>query len=64
MQRMCIAYALHGSRLHDRPPCTRAMSFLDPYSSNRRVPLVWIGRLVLLALVAGLAALGWWAFGG
>jgi len=36
------------------------MSFLDPYAPNRRVPLIVIARLVLLALVAGLAALVWW----
>jgi hypothetical protein len=33
------------------------MSFLDPYSRNRRVPLVLLARLALLALVALLA---WW----
>lgn len=42
------------------------MSFLDPYSSNRRVPLVWIARAVLLALLAllvGLWFLGRWLWG-
>ena len=36
------------------------MSFLDPYSKNRRVPLLIVGRLVLLGLVA-LLAWGLWA---
>jgi hypothetical protein len=36
------------------------MSFLDPYSKNRRVPLLLLGRLVLLALAA-LLAWGAWA---
>jgi len=39
------------------------MSFLDPYSPNRRVPLLWVARCALLLVVAGLAALGWWIFG-
>ena len=39
------------------------MSFLDPYSSNRRVPLIWIGRAVLLALLVGLWFLGRWLWG-
>ncbi len=30
------------------------MSFLDPYSPNRRIPLLWIGRAVLLVVVVGL----------
>jgi hypothetical protein len=33
------------------------MSFLDPYSRNRRIPLVLLARLLLLAVVAALA---WW----
>lgn len=40
------------------------MSFLDPYSRNRRVPLVWIGRAALLAIAAGLAWLAWSLIGG
>jgi len=36
------------------------MSFLDPYSKNRRVPLLLLGRLALLALAA-LLAWGAWA---
>jgi hypothetical protein len=36
------------------------MSFLDPYSRNRRVPLVWVGRLVLLLLLVGVVVLGRW----
>ncbi len=35
------------------------MTFLDPYSRNRGVPLIWVGRLVLLAAVALLAWLGY-----
>lgn len=27
------------------------MSFLDPYSKNRRVPLIWVGRAVLLVVL-------------
>ncbi len=38
------------------------MSFLDPYSGNRRVPLVVIGRLLLLVL-AGLLVWGVLALG-
>ncbi len=38
------------------------MTFLDPYSPNRKVPLLWLARLALLAVVAGLAWLGWRAF--
>lgn len=63
MQCTCIAHALHGSRRRERDLHAPAMSFLDPYSANRRVPLVWIGRLLLLALVAGLAALAFWLLG-
>ena len=37
-----------------------AMSFLDPYSKNRKLPLIWIGRLALLVLVVGLYFLGRW----
>jgi len=36
------------------------MSFLDPYSKNRRVPLLLVARLALLLLVA-LLAWGIWA---
>ncbi|HZJ69840.1 MAG TPA: hypothetical protein VFF36_02840 [Planctomycetota bacterium] len=36
------------------------MSFLDPYSKNRRVPLLLVARLALLLLVA-LLAWGAWA---
>jgi hypothetical protein len=36
------------------------MSFLDPYSKNRRVPLLIVARLVLLVLLA-LLAWGAWA---
>jgi hypothetical protein len=36
------------------------MSFLDPYSRNRRVPLLVIARVVLLAVLGGLGALAWW----
>lgn len=39
------------------------MSFLDPYSKNRRVPLVWVGRVVLLVFVIGLVLLGRWLWG-
>jgi hypothetical protein len=31
------------------------MTFLDPYSKDRRVPLVWIARVLLLAAVAVIA---------
>lgn len=31
------------------------MTFLDPYSKNRRVPLFFLARLLLLLLVALLA---------
>jgi len=36
------------------------MSFLDPYSKNRRVPLLLLARLLLLLLLA-LLAWGAWA---
>ncbi len=36
------------------------MSFLDPYGKDRRLPLLWIGRLALLALAAVVAVLAWW----
>jgi len=36
------------------------MSFLDPYSKNRRVPLLLVARLALLLIVA-LLAWGIWA---
>ena len=36
------------------------MSFLDPYERNRRVPLLVVARLLLLALAA-LVAWGAWA---
>ena len=36
------------------------MSFLDPYSKNRRVPLLWVGRAVLLAVVIGFVLLVRW----
>ncbi len=39
------------------------MSFLDPYSKNRRVPLIWIGRVVLLLLVVGVYYLVRWVWG-
>jgi hypothetical protein len=35
------------------------VSFLDPYSRNRRVPLLLIGRIVLLALLGLLGWAGW-----
>ncbi|MGQ0552321.1 MAG: hypothetical protein ACT4PU_03795 [Planctomycetota bacterium] len=35
------------------------MSFLDPYSKNRRLPLLLLARLGLIALVAGVAAVIW-----
>jgi hypothetical protein len=39
------------------------MSFLDPYSGNRRVSLWWLGRLALLAIVALVGWGAWWAWG-
>jgi hypothetical protein len=39
------------------------VSFLDPYSGNRKVPLVWIGRVVLLVLLVLLFLLGRWIWG-
>lgn len=27
------------------------MTFLDPYSKNRRIPLIWVGRVALLVIV-------------
>jgi len=35
------------------------MSFLDPYSKNRRVPLLLVGRLALLAIAALLIWVAW-----
>ncbi len=36
------------------------MSFLDPYSKNRRVPLVIVARIALVALLVGLYYLVRW----
>lgn len=35
------------------------MTFLDPYSKNRRLPLILLARLLLLLLVAFLAWGAW-----
>jgi len=35
------------------------VTFLDPYSSNRRAPLLLLARLALLAVVALVAWLIW-----
>jgi hypothetical protein len=40
------------------------MSFLDPYSKNRRVPLAWLGRAVLLLIAAAITVMAWRVLAG
>ena len=41
----------------------RALSFLDPYSKNRRISPLVLGRVVLVVLLVGLYFLGRWLWG-
>ena len=40
--------------LRDASPAIVPMTFLDPYSKNRRIPLIWVGRVALLVIVVAL----------
>lgn len=39
------------------------MSFLDPYSKNRRISLLTWARLVVWSLILGVGWLLWWWLG-